>query len=70
MRLERSNCAPIFGALAKQHFYLGPSGSGAAMKLVVNAIMGVSMQAIAEAIALGEKMGLPRQRLLNVPAPT
>ena len=45
---------------------LGPSGSGTAMKLVVNAVMGVSMQAIAEAIALGEKLGLPRQRLLTV----
>jgi 3-hydroxyisobutyrate dehydrogenase-like beta-hydroxyacid dehydrogenase len=36
------------------------------MKLVVNAVMGVSMQAIAEAVALGEKLGLPRERLLKV----
>jgi 3-hydroxyisobutyrate dehydrogenase-like beta-hydroxyacid dehydrogenase len=64
------DCAPIFSALAKQHFYLGPSGSGTAMKLVVNAVLGVSMQALAEAIALGEKLGLPRQRLLNVLAQT
>jgi 3-hydroxyisobutyrate dehydrogenase-like beta-hydroxyacid dehydrogenase len=61
-----TDCAPIFGVLAKQHFLLGPSGSGTAMKLVVNAIMGVSMQAIAEAVALGEKLGLPRDRLLKV----
>jgi 3-hydroxyisobutyrate dehydrogenase-like beta-hydroxyacid dehydrogenase len=61
-----NDCAPIFGALAKQHFLLGDSGSGTAMKLVVNAIMGVSMQAIAEAVALGEKLELPRQRLLTV----
>lgn len=61
-----NDCAPIFAALAKQRFLLGPSGSGTAMKLVVNAVMGVSMQAIAEAIALGEKLGLPRERLLNV----
>jgi 3-hydroxyisobutyrate dehydrogenase-like beta-hydroxyacid dehydrogenase len=60
------DCAPIFSALSKQHFHLGPSGSGTAMKLVVNAVLGVSMQALAEAIALGEKLGLPRQRLLNV----
>jgi 3-hydroxyisobutyrate dehydrogenase-like beta-hydroxyacid dehydrogenase len=64
------DCAPIFSALAKQHFYLGPSGSGTAMKLVVNAVLGVSMQALAEAIALGERLGLPRQRLLNVLAQT
>ena len=61
-----NDCAPIFDALARQYFLLGPTGSGTAMKLVVNAIMGVSMQAIAEAVALGEKLGLERQRLLNV----
>jgi 3-hydroxyisobutyrate dehydrogenase-like beta-hydroxyacid dehydrogenase len=61
-----NDCAPIFSAIAKQYFLLGPSGSGTAMKLVVNAIMGVSMQAIAEAVALGEKLGLPRDRLLKV----
>ena len=36
------------------------------MKLVVNAILGVEMQAIAEAIALGEAEGLDRARLLDV----
>jgi 3-hydroxyisobutyrate dehydrogenase-like beta-hydroxyacid dehydrogenase len=61
-----NDCAPIFAALAGQRFLLGPSGSGTAMKLVVNAVMGVSMQAIAEAVALGEKLGLPRERLLKV----
>lgn len=64
------NCAPIFAALARQHFLLGPSGSGTAMKLVINAVLGVSMQAIAEAIALGEKLALPRQRLLEALAQT
>jgi 3-hydroxyisobutyrate dehydrogenase-like beta-hydroxyacid dehydrogenase len=59
-------CAPFFAALSAQHFLLGPSGSGTAMKLVVNAVMGVSMQAIAEAAALGEKLGLQREHLLKV----
>jgi 3-hydroxyisobutyrate dehydrogenase-like beta-hydroxyacid dehydrogenase len=36
------------------------------MKLVVNALLGIGMQAIAEAVALGEKAGLDRKRLLNV----
>ncbi len=61
-----NDCAPTFAALARQHFLLGPSGSGTAMKLVVNAVLGVSMQALAEAIALGEKMGLRREHLLNL----
>jgi len=57
---------PIFSAIARQNFYLGPSGSGATMKLVVNTLLGVGMQAIAEAVALGRKAGLDRHRLLDV----
>jgi 3-hydroxyisobutyrate dehydrogenase-like beta-hydroxyacid dehydrogenase len=56
----------IFRVIAKKYFYLGPSGSGATMKLVVNTLLGIGMQAIAEAVALGEKAGLERKRLLEV----
>jgi 3-hydroxyisobutyrate dehydrogenase-like beta-hydroxyacid dehydrogenase len=56
----------IFRVIAQKYFYLGPSGSGATMKLVVNTLLGIGMQAIAEAVALGEKAGLDRSRLLNV----
>ena len=56
----------IFRVIARKFFYLGPSGSGATMKLVVNSLLGIGMQAIAEAVALGEKAGLDRNRLLNV----
>jgi 3-hydroxyisobutyrate dehydrogenase-like beta-hydroxyacid dehydrogenase len=56
----------IFRVIAQKYFYLGPSGSGATMKLVVNTLLGIGMQAIAEAVALGEKAGLDRNRLLNV----
>src|SRR6202790_602235 len=56
----------IFRVIARKYFYLGSSGSGATMKLVVNALLGIGMQAIAEAVALGEKAGLDRNRLLDV----
>jgi 3-hydroxyisobutyrate dehydrogenase len=56
----------IFRAIARKYFYLGPSGSGATMKLVVNSLLGIGMQAIAEAVALGETAGLDRNRLLDV----
>jgi 3-hydroxyisobutyrate dehydrogenase-like beta-hydroxyacid dehydrogenase len=36
------------------------------MKLVVNTLLGVGMQAIAEAVVLGETVGLNRERLLEV----
>jgi 3-hydroxyisobutyrate dehydrogenase len=60
------NAERIFRAVAQQYFYLGPSGSGTTMKLVVNTLLGVGMQAIAEAVALGQKAGLNRDRLFDV----
>lgn len=57
---------PIFQTFARQYFHLGASGSGTAAKLVVNALLGVGMQAIAEACALGEREGLDRDQLLTV----
>ena len=57
---------PIFSSIASQYFYLGGSGSGTAMKLVANTLLGVGMQAIAESVALGQKEGLDRHRLLEV----
>jgi 3-hydroxyisobutyrate dehydrogenase-like beta-hydroxyacid dehydrogenase len=57
---------PIFSSIASQYFYLGGSGSGTAMKLVANTLLGVGMQAIAESVALGQKEGLDRNRLFEV----
>jgi len=57
---------PIFRALAAHYFLMGPSGSGVSMKLVVNTLLGVGMQAIAEVITLGESEGINRKRLLEV----
>src|SRR5258705_12742032 len=57
---------PIFSSIASQYFYLRGSGSGTAMKLVANTLLGVGMQAIAESVALGQKEGLDRHRLLDV----
>lgn len=56
---------PVLDLLGKEIFYMGPSGAGSIMKLVVNTLLGVGLQAIAEAIALGEKAGLPKDRLLD-----
>jgi 3-hydroxyisobutyrate dehydrogenase-like beta-hydroxyacid dehydrogenase len=61
---------PLFGPIAKQWFYMGPSGSGVAMKLVVNTLLGLGMQSIAEAVALGDGLGLPRDLLLDTLAMT
>jgi 3-hydroxyisobutyrate dehydrogenase-like beta-hydroxyacid dehydrogenase len=59
-------CKTILGVLGKSSFYMGPAGSGAMMKLCANTLLGLGMQALAEAVTLGLKAGLPRERLLEV----
>jgi 3-hydroxyisobutyrate dehydrogenase len=59
-------CRPLLEVLGKSIFYMGPSGMGTTMKLVVNTLLGLGMQALAEAIALGEKAGLEKSLLLHV----
>jgi 3-hydroxyisobutyrate dehydrogenase-like beta-hydroxyacid dehydrogenase len=61
---------PVFAPIARQWFYMGPSGSGVAMKLVVNTLLGLGMQAIAEALALGSRLDLPRDLLFATLAKT
>ena len=69
-RQDFDGAEAIFAAIAKQWFYMGPSGSGVAMKLVVNTLLGVGMQALAEAVALGDALGLPRDLLFETLAKT
>ena len=40
-------CRPILGILGQSSFYMGPSGMGTTMKLVVNTALGLGMQALA-----------------------
>jgi 3-hydroxyisobutyrate dehydrogenase len=63
-------CRPLFQVLGKTALYMGPSGSGSTTKLCVNALLGLGMQSLAEALALGERAGLPRGRLLEAFAET
>jgi 3-hydroxyisobutyrate dehydrogenase-like beta-hydroxyacid dehydrogenase len=65
---ERSR--PLFGVLGKAAVYMGPAGSGSMTKLCVNALLGLGMQSLAESLALGERAGLPRLRLLEAFAET
>jgi 3-hydroxyisobutyrate dehydrogenase-like beta-hydroxyacid dehydrogenase len=61
---------PILASIASQSFYMGPSGSGVAMKMVMNTLLGLGMQSIAEAVTLGLGLGLPRDLLLDTLAKT
>jgi 3-hydroxyisobutyrate dehydrogenase-like beta-hydroxyacid dehydrogenase len=58
-------CKTILSVLGETSFYMGATGSGAMMKLCANTMLALGMQALAEAVTLGLKAGLPRERLLN-----
>ena len=66
MQTVYDRCLPILSALGQRISYMGSSGMGTTMKLVVNTLLGVSIQVLAEAVALGEKAGLEKGRLLDV----
>ncbi len=57
---------PVLQVLARETHYMGPAGSGASMKLCANTLLGLGVQALAEAVALGLKAGLQRKRLVEV----
>jgi 3-hydroxyisobutyrate dehydrogenase-like beta-hydroxyacid dehydrogenase len=59
-------CTPLYESIAKQWFLMGPGSSGVRMKLVVNLLLGLGMQAIAEAVSLGEHLNIDRSALLDV----
>lgn len=46
--------------------HLGPLGSGAAMKLVANAVLGTLMTGLGEALALADGLGLDQSQVLDV----
>ena len=61
-----NRCIPIFESIAKQWYLMGPATAGVRMKLVANLLLGVNIEAIAEAVSLGEHLQLNRDLLLEV----
>ncbi len=57
---------PLFESIARQWFFIGPGSSGVRMKLVVNLLLGVGMQGLAEAVSLGEDLEIDEKVLLDV----
>ncbi|MED6125469.1 Glyoxylate/succinic semialdehyde reductase 2, chloroplastic [Stylosanthes scabra] len=58
--------APLLDIMGKSKFYLGDVGNGAAMKLVVNMIMGSMMASFSEGLLLSQKVGLDPKVLVEV----
>jgi 3-hydroxyisobutyrate dehydrogenase-like beta-hydroxyacid dehydrogenase len=62
--LERAR--PVLEAMTKDHFHLGPSGAGAAMKLGVNVMVAAQTVAISEALVIAEDAGIDRAAAYEV----
>jgi 3-hydroxyisobutyrate dehydrogenase-like beta-hydroxyacid dehydrogenase len=57
---------PVFGVLGKRWFHLGPNGAGQTIKLAMNLILALEVDALAEALALVTAAGLQGEKLVEV----
>lgn len=57
---------PVLAVMGKRWFLLGPNGAGQTVKLAMNAILALQVDAMAEAIALVTKAGLRGEQLVEV----
>jgi 3-hydroxyisobutyrate dehydrogenase-like beta-hydroxyacid dehydrogenase len=57
---------PLLEAMGKKLFLLGPNGAGQTVKLAMNLILALEVQALAEATALVTHAGLDGQKLIDV----
>jgi 3-hydroxyisobutyrate dehydrogenase-like beta-hydroxyacid dehydrogenase len=57
---------PILGVLGKRWFHLGPNGAGQTVKLAMNMILALQVDALAEALALVTRAGFKGEDLVEV----
>lgn len=57
---------PVLEALGKRFFLLGPNGAGQTVKLAMNLLLALEVQALAESLALVTNAGIPGERLIEV----
>ena len=62
--LERAK--PVLEAVGKRFFLLGPNGAGQTVKLAMNLILALQVEAFSEALALVTASGVPGEQLLEV----
>ena len=59
-------CEPLLRDFARECFHLGPWGSGARMKLVVNLVLGLNRAVLAEGLAFARRCGIDPESALEV----
>jgi 3-hydroxyisobutyrate dehydrogenase-like beta-hydroxyacid dehydrogenase len=57
---------PVLEAMGKKFFLLGPNGAGQTVKLGMNMLLALEVDALVEALALVTAAGVPAQRLIEV----
>ncbi|MGB6544821.1 MAG: NAD(P)-dependent oxidoreductase [Candidatus Acidiferrales bacterium] len=57
---------PLLSVMGKRWFLLGPNGAGQTIKLAMNLVLALEVQAFAEALAIVKTAGLPGERLVEV----
>jgi 3-hydroxyisobutyrate dehydrogenase-like beta-hydroxyacid dehydrogenase len=57
---------PVFSVMGKRWFHLGPNGAGQTIKLAMNLILALQVDALAEALALVTAAGLQGEKLIEV----
>ncbi|MFZ3201455.1 MAG: NAD(P)-dependent oxidoreductase, partial [Candidatus Acidiferrales bacterium] len=57
---------PVLSAMGQKFFLLGPNGAGQTVKLAMNLLMAVEVDALAESLALVAAAGIPGERFVEV----
>ena len=57
---------PVLNVMGKKLFHLGPHGAGQTIKLAMNAILALQVDALAEALALTTRAGIAGEKLVEV----
>ncbi|MGC2528049.1 MAG: NAD(P)-dependent oxidoreductase [Candidatus Acidiferrum sp.] len=57
---------PVFSVMGKRWFHLGPNSAGQTIKLAMNLILALEVDALAEGLALVTAAGLPGEKLVEV----
>jgi 3-hydroxyisobutyrate dehydrogenase-like beta-hydroxyacid dehydrogenase len=57
---------PVLGVMGKRWFHVGPIGAGQTVKLAMNLLLALEVEAFAEALALVTRAGIPGEHLFEI----
>lgn len=59
-------CRPLFDAMGRGVIHVGGSGMGTSLKMVFNLLLAEAIVAFGEGLVLGQALGIPREKLLEI----